>query len=65
MKHHRIPPLFHGDRRKNQILAEHVRTTFPAQDHRSEIRVSRRTHPGWCRILFIPVGTLVSRFFRR
>lgn len=53
------PPLFAGDRRTNQHLAEHVRTMWPAKNLRSEIRVSRRRHEGWTRILFIPMPRLI------
>lgn len=53
------------DRRVNDKLAYHVRTTFQHLDKRSEYMADRRVHHGWSRILFIPVGDLISRVFLR
>ena len=50
------------DRRINDKLAYHVRTTCLKQDRRSEFMADRRVHRGWTRILFIPVGELITRF---
>ena len=50
------------ERRRNEKLAYHVRTACRRQDRRSEILADRRTHRGWTRILFIPVGDFVTRF---
>ena len=52
-------------RRKNEAVANHVRTTFANQDHRSEIWADRRTHTGPFRILFIDVLDLWDRFILR
>ena len=50
------------DRRINDKLAYHVRTTCLKQNRRSEFMADRRVHRGWTRILFIPVGELITRF---
>lgn len=53
------------DRRINDKLAYHVRTACPRQNRRREYMADRRVHRGWSRILFIPVGDLISRVFLR
>jgi hypothetical protein len=52
-------------RRKNERLAEHVRTACRKQDHRREHMADRRTHEGVTRILFIDVVDLWTRFILR
>lgn len=54
-----------ADRRKNRGWSEHIRLECPERDRRKLVPVDRRFHADWCRILFIPVGALISRVFLR
>lgn len=50
------------DRRKNTALSYQAKSVTPHLDRRREWLADRRTHTGWTRIFFIPVGRLFFEF---